>query len=99
MKKNIKLSTLAYRAAALLRKRGWCQYNFINRKRQICANEAIRIVSSPYYGLEFVSLVSALKSTVNCYDTMSWNDHPKRTKEEVIDAFVRTAQRLKKMGL
>lgn len=87
----------AAKAAQYIRRHGWCQYDEVNERGNVCMNGAIRMVSIGDPGV-------GLRGDCPLYDAACdevgialgslgavWNDAPGRTKEEVLAVFDRIA--------
>lgn len=88
-------------ARAWLAKYGWCQHDFMNDRREVCAFGAIRItlvwfrVTSPADTQRATAVYDALArvSGETWFDLAKWNDTPGRTFDEVLNLFDRAIER------
>lgn len=78
-------------AADYIEKHGWCQGNYCDPLGRVCALGALNIVSCgiPNH-TEGIAINAAIRLMWNLRITQ-WNDHPERTKEEVIAALRKVA--------
>lgn len=77
------------KARQRLVEKGWCQGTEENGSGECCALGAIiRSTRSP--DLELDARI-ALRELTEGYGIESWNDHPERTKAQVLGAFKRAA--------
>lgn len=72
-------------AKRLLVEKGWCQNKFSNLEGNLCAMEAI-VLASPSLDFRFYPFELMIR-VINERWISDWNDHPDRTKEEVLAAF------------
>jgi hypothetical protein len=75
-------------AADLLRERGWCQH-FLSDGGRFCAEGAIRKAAEGTLAktsLKFIQARGLLKKHLGAKYIAVWNDDPRRTKKQVIEA-------------
>ena len=80
------------RAAEIIEERGWWQgINGIGPKGQVCVLRAIN-VSAGDRPKTFVKSIIRLETWLNRLGIAKWNDHPDRTKDEVLKALREAAE-------
>ena len=80
------------KAKAYMLKHGFCKNTLADRGGRVCALGAINgaIYGNPHSmegGLDFSRTLVALESAVGVQDIPAWNNHPKRTKQQVLAGF------------
>lgn len=85
------VSKILTRAADLIRRYGWVQYQKGNRYEGFCLVGAVINAS----GEEWRSVPAAhdrLIDTLGSRELAAWNDHPDRTEEEVLELLERASR-------
>lgn len=83
-------SKLLLKAAAVIEDRGWCQWSYESLDGRVCLLGALKVAAggSPNDDEDEDSVVGiakrAMAGAVGKVFVHSWNDHPNRTKEEVV---------------
>lgn len=76
-------------AAELIREKGWCQHSFGDTAGPSCLIGAIFKVSG--WSPTTANAMRAVTKAIGGHSAMRWNDHPSRTKDEVISALLQAA--------
>ena len=80
------------RAARIIEQRGWCQNDFVDPRGGVCLDFAL-LVSDPESNEAARRVVEAeLRRRGQPGNVVRWNDHPERSREEVVE-LLRTAAR------
>lgn len=83
------------KAADLIKTAGWCQLQMHDDEYgTFCALGAIlRVTDDPYIEREDTqAAIKALTKTIRHRVIADWNDDPKRTKKQVLSAFMKAAR-------
>ncbi len=79
------------RARSLV-ERGWCQYQGDDGLGNVCASTALNRATNRNQSFSTDHARFALVSAIEWENIPAWNDHPGRTKAEVLEAFDRAIE-------
>jgi len=81
------------KAADLLEQYGWCQGAYMDSAGRMCASQALTQAEPSAYRRHEARKVLREVIGVDFLNIPAWNDHPRRTAEQVIATFRAAAER------